>query len=429
MKKMKIEMEFYGGGQEVGRSCIGVKFSGKTKTRVLLDCGMKPGIGNAPNLYPLDIKRPREIKAVFLSHMHIDHIGGLPLLCAKRYENPIICTDIVRQGAEMLLYDSFDLEKKKLGKHPYSPGWIVRALYLMHESWQGTINEELNYRLIPNPHIPGAVSVFFEHHSRSLLYTGDGVFYDETRLMSAPSQLPKAEILMVDSTYGDKIHPDRHDTEEKFEKVVKATIARGGSVLIASLAVARSQEIMLLLSAIKPDGKIYLDGMARGFTNLFLRHIRSLKNDQLANTVEIHKVYGDNMRQFINSQTGAIIITSSAMLTGGTILTYLDKILADKKSSLIFVSYQMEGTPGRSLIDSGLIKLNNVWIRPECQVVQFNFSTHPDKIMIEKTIDQVEPKIIIAQHGELKPVKAVAAMCKKKGIVCFTPRTGDTVQL
>jgi putative mRNA 3-end processing factor len=218
----------------------------------------------------------------------------------------------------------------------------------------------------------------------------------------------------------------REQTESDFKVLINYTLKKGGSVLIPTFAIARTQEIMLLLDDIKPDCPIYLDGMGREVTDIFLRYQDLLRDKKLVEANKwIKRVRNRQMQMQIRDVQG-IFITSGGMLNGGSYMNYIVKIINDRKSVIILPGHQAEGSPGHQLINYGTFNLRGKDIIVKSKVYNFNFSSHVDFKGICKIIDQVKPRYLIAQHGEPDAVEAVKQYALSIGIKAIAPHNGDT---
>jgi len=416
-----LKIEFYGAGREVGRSCIEINYS--DQVRLLLDCGVK--IKKPSNEYPLSITDPRNIDLAFLSHSHFDHIGAFPFLFYCGFRGEIITTNLSREVGEIILNDALKIEKNN-GVVFVDKKWIRLSLKNMVERLEGEI-KGVKYKLIPSGHIPGSVAIFLEKEGYpSILYTSD-INGRETRLMSRHAFLPRADILIIDSTYGDARQPSRRRTEKRFKSKVLETIKRGGSVIIPSFSVARTQEILLVLDDIKKFScPIYLDGMAYRVTKVYLNFLHCMKNEKLKWAVARTRVVRNRMRAKIVKKQG-IFISSSGMLECSPSSFYLDYLFSDSKSSVLLTGYQANNTPGKKLLDHGVWNHYGTDKKVNCEVCSFSFSSHADQHGIEKIIEGVNPRYIIAQHGD-KGISAVAQMAQERDKIAFAPRNGEVLK-
>lgn len=426
-----MKIEFHGAGQEVGRSCIEIN------DEILLDAGIK--VGEIVE-YPDNIERKKDdyvdfpskvdlpkIKAVFISHAHLDHTGALPMFDHFGLNCPIFCTLGTRETAYVLLKDALKIARfreKHVAYSEYEIDQIDRLMKNVKIHGGGSV-AGYKYKFFDAGHIPGSSSIFLESDGRTLLYTGDTNTID-TQLLHGAEQMPNVEIMICESTYGDREHPPREETENAFLDKVQEVVGRGGSAMIASFAVARAQEIMMLLSKRKFDVPIYLDGMSKKITNIYLEATSQLAEpERLLEAVKNVKFVGRDRQQIMKKQ--GIFITTSGMITGGPIIAYLKNLKDDPKNGLLLTGYQAEDSQGRRLLESGIVTLDKKSSKVMCSVDFFDFSAHAGRQGLVKLIKQVDPKILILNHGDPGAVKALAAEFSDRKV--YTPKTGEVIEI
>jgi len=271
-----MKLTFHGAAQEVGRSCIEVET--ERSTRILLDAGLK--LTTDLNEFPVGMTNLSEIDAVLLSHAHLDHTGALPLLDHQGLYCPVYSTAMTKKLTKLLLEDAYKIGKLKheqLGYFEEDIQKILNCVKRIKQRESGKILD-VNFTFYSAGHIPGSSSILVHADEKTLLYTGD-INLAESQLMNgADISFGKVDVLITESTYGDREHPPRKKVEKEFLDKVSETIGKGGSVLIPCFAVGRAQEIMLLLSELNLRVPIYLDGMAKKVTRLILQEPQSIKD-------------------------------------------------------------------------------------------------------------------------------------------------------
>ncbi|MBW2986925.1 MBL fold metallo-hydrolase [Candidatus Woesearchaeota archaeon] len=427
-----MKIEFHGAGQEVGRSCIEID------DKYLLDSGIK--VGEVVE-YPDNISRFEDqfvqlpakidfksIKAVFISHAHLDHTGALPLFDHFGMNCPIFCTQETKAITEILLKDSLKIQSFKqqhAGYNEYDLEKVENMMKLMKIHRKGKI-EDVEFELFDAGHIPGSSCIFLKIDGRSLLYTGD-INTIDTQLLKKIDLLPKSDIMICESTYGDENHSPREVSENKFLDRVQEIVDRGGRALIASFAVGRAQEILLLLAKREFNVPIYLDGMAKEVTNRFLEDPSSLRDpDALLNAVDKVKYVEPRDRKKLIKEP-CIVITTSGMVTGGPIMGYIEDVYNDPKSGVILTGYQAKGTNGRNLKERKSCIIGKKERYVECSIDAFDFSAHAGRQGLIDLIKQVDPSILILDHGDPDAVEALAETFKDRKV--FTPKTGETIEV
>jgi putative mRNA 3-end processing factor len=427
---MELKLTQYGAGREIGRSCIGLTFP--DKTNLLLDAGSKFIQGGV--LYPITPNNLDIIDGVIISHSHADHVCALPHfvsegLFRKRDDARIISNALTKETSAVLLHDAYEIDKSKQRAF-YGVGCVVRVTdHLMVSSDQGQIRE-VKYQLIPSGHIPGASSIMLEFDGKKILYTSD-VNYEDTLLIDGSGRLPKADLLIIDSTYGYREHVNRQKTLEDFRQKVLEVIARGGSVVIGVFGVARAQEVMIFLNQLGVDVPIYLDGMAREITDIYLKYPEYVNIEELISANEkIIRIDSRSDRSEALEKGQAIYLATSGMFNGGPVLDFLQGIADDPRSAIIMTGYQANGTGGQQLLREKRIDIrqpdeSRKTVEIAGEVIKYGLSAHSDIEGLEKIISHVNPSIVVAQHGKPEAVDAVMKFAESQGRIAYGPSNGD----
>ncbi|MHA1111852.1 MAG: beta-CASP ribonuclease aCPSF1 [Promethearchaeota archaeon] len=460
LKELNIRMTPLGGSREVGRSAVLLQTN---ESSVLLDCGMN--VGNSRRLFPA-LNTPMfdidNLDAVVISHAHMDHSGLLPFLYKYGYEGPVYCTAPTRNLMTMLQLDYVSLTQREGRIGVYSKSDIKsEVLHTIPLSW-GKVTDiapDIKLTLHNAGHILGSslCHLHFGNGDHNLVYTGDYKFQRTKLLEPALCKFPRLETLITEATYGgvQDIIPSRHESERNLANVINTTIEGGGKVLIPVLAVGRAQEIMIVLEElvsqeIIPKVPVFVDGMISEATAIHTAHPEFLsvelrekifhqgKNPFLS---EIFQTVtgGDDDRRDIVEGDPCVIMATSGMLQGGPSVQYL-KLLSDSdKNTLLFVSYQVEGTLGRR-IQKGFrdIQFENRRGQKNMVKMQMNvytlsgFSGHSSRSQIISFIRRVKPKPdrIITNHGESSKCISLASTIHKR-LKCDTRSlvNGETIVL
>ncbi len=444
LKDLTILMTPLGGSREVGRSAILLQTN---ESSVLLDCGMN--VGNSRRLFP-SLNTPmfdiENLDAVVVSHAHMDHSGLVPFLFKYGYEGPIYCTAPTRNLMTMLQLDYVSLSRRE-GRMPvYSKSDIkAEVLHTLPLSW-GKVTDiapDIKLTLHNAGHILGSslCHLHFGNGDHNLVYTGDYKFQRTKLLEPALCKFPRLETLITEATYGgvQDIIPSRHESERNLANIITTTVEAGGKVLIPVLAVGRAQEIMIVLEElgsqeIIPKVPVFVDGMISEATAIHTAHPEFLsvelrekifhqgKNPFLS---EIFQTVtgGDDDRRDIVEGDPCIIMATSGMLQGGPSVQYLKLLSDNEKNTLLFVSYQVEGTLGRR-IQKGFrdIQFENRRGQKNMVKMQMNvytlsgFSGHSSRSQIISFIRRVKPKPdrIITNHGESSKCISLASTIHKR---------------
>lgn len=392
---------FLGGAREVGRLAL-VLESGDT--RLLLDYGMAP---SDPPQYP---KPAPPVDALLVTHAHLDHAGMAPAI-AQEQRVPVYATGPTLDAAEVLCRDALKVHRLEGYGSPYQDHAISE---LARESrpiaWDDPFTVgSLEVQGVNSGHIPGS-TMFRVQGQRSLLFTGD-LTTTETHLVPAAAPVG-CDTLVMEATYSGREHPDRKVVERAFVDRVEATLEQGGTAIVPSFAVGRTQELLLILEDV--DADIYLDGMGGRVGELFLRHPSFLKDHRrLARVLDrVRRVRGARERRRA-SDPGNVVVTTSGMLDGGPVLTHLQRIADDPDSAVLLTGYQVEGTNGRRLLADGNVAINGRSVKIEGHVERFDFSGHAGHDELVRFADGCQPERIVLMHSEepeplIKDLESVA---------------------
>ncbi|MFH1473516.1 MAG: beta-CASP ribonuclease aCPSF1 [Candidatus Aenigmatarchaeota archaeon] len=448
-----IRMTALGGFREVGRSCILLQ---TPESRVLLDCGIKPGNNEFPYLTApeFDINK---LNAIVLSHAHLDHCGLIPLLYEMGYDGPLYLTAPTRDLMVLLCMDYIELTQREGRTPPYTTRGIKEAvkhsICLKYEE-VSDITPDMRLTLLNSGHILGGslVHVHIGNGMHNVLYTGDFKF-DRTMLLEpASNNFSRAETVITESTYGarEDITPKRADSESQVIEACNKVCERGGIALIPSFAVERSQDAMAILSRSGFKYPIYIDGMVwdataihTAYPEYFNREMQKLILQQGINpfTDEIFKRVGstEDRKKILESGEPCVIIATSGMLVGGPSVWWLKNLADNEKNGLIFVSYQAEGSLGRRVqkgwkevpMESKNGRTSAVPINLEVFNVQ-GLSGHSDHKQILNYLSRLKqrPERIIVDHGESsKCVELARDLHKIFRVETICPKNLETVRL
>lgn len=456
-----ITLSALGGFREVGRQAIFVQ---TMESKVLIDCGVKPGAQNPFDEFPrLDLSEfdVQELDAVVITHAHLDHCGLLPLLFKYGYGGPIYCTRPTKSLMTLLQLDYLDVAVKEGKPAPYGLKDVKKVLLNTIPLDYGEVTDispDIRLTLHNAGHILGSAMVHLHvgEGLHNIVYTGD-FKYAKTRLLEpATSIFPRAETLIMESTYGapTDIVPSREETERQFLEYVKSTIQRGGKVLIPILAVGRAQEIMLVLDeAIRfgaiPQVPIYVEGMLQEVTAIHTAYPEELARE-LKNRI-FHK--GENpflsehfvsvddrsARPDIAEGSPCIIMATSGMLTGGPAVEYFKLLAPNANNTMIFVNYQIEGTLGRSILrgvreiplSDASGKMDVIQVKMEVRSMD-GFSGHSDRKQLLKFVANISPrpKQVLLAHGEESKCLGMADCIRKFfRVEAYAPSVGDRLRI
>ena len=406
-----------GAARGIGASCFQIQIG---PYEVVLDCGTRPK-GYDP-LPALDYLSNPDL--LLISHAHQDHLGAVPVFHSRYRGARMICTHGTREIARVMLSDGLKLQQlNEDSPQLFGSSDLESTLWRLETYPVGADFEPLpglTARFINAGHILGAACIYLKYGERSLLYTGDfHTTNSRTTTGLKLADLPNADILITESTYGDALHPARKTQETALVEAVAAVVKEGGNVLIPAFALGRAQEIVLALrtSALFHQLKVpvYVDGLVRAVTDVFQDNLELLP-DAVQNFVKVcgQKPFFDetgtppiipiqNQRERpLALAQPSIIVASSGMLSGGPSVYYAG-VLLERENAAIFISgYTDEESPGRLLqnLQTGdQIELDGREITVKAQIKRFNLSAHADKAGLGQVINQVNPSHLVLIHG------------------------------
>jgi metallo-beta-lactamase family protein len=432
---------------------------------VLLDCGLFQGLKELRqrNWAPPPVD-PRSLSAVILSHAHIDHSGYLPRLCRDGFTGPVYCTPGTRDLLKVMLPDAAHLQEEEAdfaNRHRTSSHHPALPLYTTEEAERALARLQpvgfgrpfapapgVEAGFTPSGHILGAGLVTCLMGGRRLVFSGDLGRYG-VPIMVDPVPVPEADVLLVEATYGDRVHPP-DDPTERLVAAVRRAADRKGWLLIPAFAVGRSQEILYDLRRLEADGRIpslpvYLDSpMAIQATVVYASHPEE-------HDAELRRVAhgGDRPfapRRFHLSQTVAdskrlndvggpgVIVAGSGMATGGRILHHLKRLLPDPSTTVLFVGYQAAGTRGRLLKEGATeIKMLGETVPVRATImVSDAYSAHADRDEILRWLGGFKrpPGMTYVVHGEAEAAEALRdAIASRLGWRTAVAQDGQRVTL
>ncbi|USN45720.1 MAG: MBL fold metallo-hydrolase [Candidatus Woesearchaeota archaeon] len=425
------ELVFHGAANEVGRSCIELR----SKNRYLFDYGIK--FSSSGYDYPEGLKDPEQVSALFLSHAHLDHSGGLPLLVhelsAKKVKFPFYMTPQTWGLIKILLKDSYKIARIK-HLHPAYDSLDLRKISLYVKPVRlGTQYEHRGdaFSFYNAGHIPGAGMLLLQTEGKNILYTGD--FNPGKQLLMAPADahLPPIDIMITESTYGNRPLPEKAQLAEEFLSEVERVVKNGGRVVIPVFAVGRAQDILIILSRAKWDVPVYFDGMATKITKTVLRNSeRHLQGRPALKEMfsKVRFVSSEKRRNYAATRPG-IFVSTSGMVQGGPVIHYIKHIWHDPKSAIFLTGYQCHRCQGRMLLEERAIYLKGWKTQVDCDVKQFMFSGHADQNHLHAFIESINPKKLIVQHGDPEAIEAMLAWGKKAlpQTTVMGPSIGETI--
>ena len=425
-----MKLEFLGGADEIGRSSVLVNDS------LLLDYGMTT---DNPPRFPVGSADP---DAVVVSHGHLDHAGAAPSLLSGDARPPIHWTPPTYELALTLARDTLKLHglsssnarggsrrrRRRGGSYgcPFTETDLERVTQVSRghgyrETFEAAGHEVTFYDA---GHIPGSAHVLVDDGETRLLYTGDFHTADQ-RLVAGSTARPDADVVVCESTYADVEHEDRAVIEERFAESVKTTLWEGGTVVVPAFAIGRTQEMLLICEAY--DVPCYVDGMGKRVTEMFRRHQGFVRDPEALGRAKSHARFvtgRDGQRKRIASENAAIV-TTSGMLSGGPAMTYVPEIRRNPTNKVALTGYQVEGTPGRELLETGRAEIDGRVMPVSAQVEGYDFSAHADRGGLESFLASYEDARVLTVHGD-DPAR-FASDLRAAGYDASAPELGETV--
>ncbi|WP_096390910.1 beta-CASP ribonuclease aCPSF1 [Halopenitus persicus] len=447
--------------REVGRAAF---ILNTPETRILIDCGDKPGAeGEVPYLQVPEAlgAGAQNIDAVVLTHAHLDHSALIPLLFKYGYDGPIYTTEPTRDLMGLLQLDYLDVAAKEGRTPPYESAQVREAIKHTIPLEYGDVTDvapDVKITFHNAGHILGSAVTHFHIGDGlyNVAFSGD-IHYDDTRLFNgAVNDFPRVETLVLESTYGGRndYQTDQEDSERKLKEVINETYERGGKVVIPAFAVGRSQELMLVLeeamrSGDIPEMPVHLDGMiweATAIHTTYPEYLRDDLRDRIFHEDENpfladqfnHIDGGEEERQEVADGEQCIVLSTSGMVEGGPIMSWLRHIGTDPDSTLTFVGYQAQGTLGRR-IQNGWDEIpvdgwggggrgDTLTLNMETETVD-GFSGHADRQGLENFVKTMNPRPekVLCVHGDESSVQDLSsALYHDYNMRTFAPKNLET---
>ncbi len=447
-----MKISFHGADQEVTGSCHLIECGGK---RILIDCGIYQGNHELAeeNAGPFGFE-PADIDYLLLTHAHLDHCGRIPLLVKRGFSGEVITTSASRELARLVMLDSAHLQEEEAayqarraarGKNRHKKR--VEPLYTVldalnsldafgrtaHYDQRMAICPGIHATFIDAGHILGSASIHLELEEqgkkRSVLFSGD-LGYGGRVILRDPATPPAADVVVMETTYGDRLHKQLQPSIEELYEAIEDTFRRGGNVVIPTFALERAQEILYFLQEGVSSGRlpgstqVFLDSpMAISATEIFLHHPECYDAETVALFIKQRDPFALPGLHFTretaesmalnNIRGGAVIMAGSGMCTGGRVRHHLKHNLWRDDSSVIFVGYAAQGTLARHIVDgASVVRIYREEIQVRAKIYTIGgFSAHADQAQLlawhKKTGN---PKHTFLVHGDEKAMKHFAGL-------------------
>ena len=443
-----------GGFREVGRSCMLVE---TPKSKVLVDCGVNVGATNSGRYPILQTKEfdPNEIDAVIVSHAHLDHCGLVPYLYEYGYKGPMYCTTPTVDLFAMLCLDYIDVMQRNGLKPSYTAKSVKEAIKRSMPLDYGEVSDvapDVRLTLQNAGHILGSALIHLHigEGMHNIVWASDMKYARTTLFEPAFTNFQRLETLIIESTYGgsDNIMPHRQEVESQLMKIINNTMERGGTVVVPTFAVERSQDVMAILVQNDFQYPVFIDGMIWDATGIFTAYPeymsrsiqRKIFNNQDPFIDPIFKrIASQSEREKAWEQPPAVILSTSGMLLGGPVMEHLKALAENEKNTLIFVGYQAEGTMGKRIqkgwkeipikVENG--KTSTIKLNMEVQTVD-GLSGHSDRNQLLSYVNSLasKPNRVIVCHGEAqRSIDLARSIHKLFRIETSVPRNLEAIRL
>ena len=455
-----IRVSFLGGARQVGRSCLYLQ---TPESRILLDCGVNIA-ASGKDAYPyfeIPEFNINELDAIVISHPHLDHCGLVPLLFKMGYKGPVYWTAPTRDISALLCLDfigvAFKEAKKALFTATDVKEMVKHSIWLDYEE-VCDITPDVRITFYNAGHTLGSAMVHLHigNGLHNFLYSGDTKYARTKLLEAAVTKFPRLETMTLESTYGgkDNIQPPREECEKQLVELIKNTVERKGKILIPVLGVGRAQEVMLMVEELIrkktiPEIPVFVQGMVWDVTAIHTAYPDFL-NNQVKKAIFHHdsnpflspifkQVGSVKERQQVIEETGScIILATSGMLQGGASVEYFKELADNPRNSIVFVSYQGEGSLGRrvqagekNFIMESNGKRENVEVKIEVHSIE-GLSGHSSRNELTRFVYNLDPrpKKIIVVHGESSRCLDLASTLHKQNkIETAAPKNLEVVRI
>lgn len=463
-----MKLSFFGAAKTVTGSCYCIEIEGK---KVLIDCGLQQGKDE------LDNNRLRfiasEIDYAIVTHAHIDHSGRIPLLVKNGFRGPIFTTRLTRELLSIMLRDSAHIQEsdtqwknqkgKRAGRSLEEPLYTLQdaedAIQLIVPHEYGEIFDiipELKVRFIDAGHLLGSASaeLWLQENEieRKIVFSGD-IGNVNQPIIRDPSFISEADYVVMESTYGDRIHERAKDYTEDLAKIIGETFDRGGNVIIPSFAVGRTQELLYAMREMKeqglvkrhPDFLVYVDSpLANEATKIFSGDLYGYLDEEAMEAMKdgerlfqfpgLELTTSSEESKFLNMDpTPKVIISASGMCEAGRIRHHLKHNLWRSESSIVFVGYQAEGTLGRMLVDGvENVKLFGEQITVKAVIHTLEgLSSHADRDHLLRWVEHINPKPehVFVVHGDSEVTEIFAENLRRRGFSAHAPLLEEVYDL
>lgn len=451
-----MRLTFLGGADEVGASSTLVEMGGKL---LLVDVGIRispktsRGIQNdqLPDLHPISAAGGPDY--ILVTHAHTDHTGALPLVVEQYPHVPVLATRptvelvrVLQNDAQRIMKDRQDQEGELPLFDEIAVERLMDAFQLVEFNQPLRLGDGLQVTYHASGHIAGAAMLVLESAEGTLVMSGDVSMNDQRAVVSARLPRIKADALVLESTYGGKLHANRVAEERRLIEMLRRVTERGGKVLIPAFALGRAQEIIQIILAYRDqfDVPVYVDGMVRSVCAAYTRFtdllpeatVRAARDEALFFRDSIKAIRNTAHREeIVRAEEPLVIVASSGMLTGGASAFYAKHLAGDERNAILLTGYQDEEAPGRFLQKmmrerqeggSTTLKIDGQAVDVRCEVDTYSLSAHADEGELVSMAESLDAGEIMLVHGDPGARHSLATRLRQRGRRVISPKIGQT---
>lgn len=419
-----MDVKVLGAANEVGRSGFLVNCNG---TKLLLDYGVMFGRRGSPPKYPLHVK-PKDLDAIIITHAHLDHSGNVPSLFVSG-NTDVYATPPTFDLSKLLINDMLKIEKNA---HPFDLPELNNMMKNAKEIGfkQKVTKGNATFEFRESGHVIGGSTVLVESEGKRLFYTGDIKTNGSRMLREMDMDIGEIDMLITESTYAKTEQKPRIESETELVEFANEVMDRKGILFIPSFSVERSQEIACILRSANFKHKIIMDGMALKVNEIMFKHPEYLRDPKVfSEAIKSATAIREHAERKRAMGEPCVVISPAGMLVGGNAVYYLQELSFNNKNGIALVSYQGEGTPGKKLLDTGMVSTRGKDLKVQAEVKQFQFSGHADKKELFDMIKKIKgnPKVWTV-HGDSESCKMFAQEIHEKfGFETHAPVVNDEI--
>ena len=421
-----MDVKVLGAANEVGRSGFLVNCNG---TKLLLDYGVMFGRRGSPPKYPLHVK-PKDLDAIIITHAHLDHSGNVPSLFVSG-NTDVYATPPTFDLSKLLINDMLKIEKNS---HPFDLPELNNMMKNAKEIGfkQKVTKGNATFEFRESGHVIGGSTVLVESEKKRLFYTGDIKTNGSRMLREMDMDIGEIDMLITESTYAKTEQKPRKESETELIEFANEVMDRKGILFIPSFSVERSQEIACILRSANFKHKIIMDGMALKVNEIMFKHPEYLRDPKVfSEAIKSATAIREHAERKRAMGELCVVISPAGMLVGGNAVYYLQQLSFDSKNGIALVSYQGEGTPGKKLLDTGMVSTRGKDLQVKAEVKQFQFSGHADKKELFDMIKKIKgnPKVWTV-HGDSESCQVFAQEIHEKfGFETHAPAVNEEISI